>query len=199
MDANEHHPWWDPLCPTTSQGAQELAEWIEDQRLSLLNTPGTSTFFRPHLSRETTIDLSIATLDLADKIVDWQTTTETGSDHYGILFSIQTTKNLVNSPTKQARYNTKRANWGLFREELDRAIQSNLALQSLDQIKSPRKAESKNLLLDQDKELKQQLEAIGNAITTVIQTAADKAIPRLKLGPKAKPWWNQELDRKSVV
>ena len=194
MDANEHHPWWDPLCSTTSQGAQELVDWIGNQNLSLLNTPGTTTFFRPHLSRETTLDLTIATLDLVDKVKDWQTIIETGSDHYGILFSLQTTKDLVDSPTIQTKYNTKRANWELFQEELDRAIQKNVALQTLDQI-DQRKVDSINLLQDKDQELEQQLEAIGQAITLVIQQAADKAIPRLKLGPKAKPWWNQELTK----
>lgn len=110
IDANEHHPWWDPLCPTTSQGAQELADWIEDQNLSLLNTPGAGTFFRPHLSREPVLDLSLATPDIANKVKDWQVTTETGSDHYGLLFSIQTTTELVDNPAAQQKYNTKRAN-----------------------------------------------------------------------------------------
>ena len=195
MDANEHHPWWDPGSSNTSQGGQQLADWIDDQNLSLLNTPGATTFFRSNMSRETTIDLSIATPDLEDKVKDWQITTEPGSDHHGILFSIQTTKDLVSNPTSQTRYNTKRADWDLFREELGKAIQSNPALQSLDQINQPRKADSRNLLLGQDKELKLQLEAIGTAITLVIQQAADRAIPQPKLGPKAKPWWSQELTK----
>ena len=194
MDANEHHPWWDPGCKT-SQDGQLLADWIEDQNLSILNTPGTTTFFRPNMSRETTLDLSIATPDLEDKVKDWQITTEPGSDHHRILFSIQTTKDLVNSPTSQTRYNTKRADWDLFREELGKAIHSNPALQSLDQISQPREADSRNLLLGQDNELKLQLDAIGTAITLVVQQAADKAIPKLKLGPKAKPWWSQELTK----
>ncbi|XP_014550198.1 hypothetical protein COCVIDRAFT_63986, partial [Bipolaris victoriae FI3] len=88
IDDNEHHPWWVPGSSNTSQGGQQLADWIEDQNLSLLNTPGTTTFFRPHLSREPTLDLSIATSDLEDKVKDWQITTETGSDHHGMLFSI---------------------------------------------------------------------------------------------------------------
>ncbi|KAH7556799.1 hypothetical protein BM1_06233 [Bipolaris maydis] len=194
MDANEHHPWWDPGCKT-SQDGQLLADWIEDQNLSLLNTPGATTFFRPNMSRETTLDLSIATPDLEDKVKDWQITTEPGSDHHGILFSIQIIKDLVNNPTSQTRYNTKKADWDLFREELDRAIQNNVALQSINQIHQPRKADSRNLLLGQDNELKLQLDTIGDAITLVIQQAADKAIPQLKQGPKAKPWWSQELTR----
>jgi hypothetical protein len=195
IDANEHHPWWDPLCPTTSQGAQELADWIEDQNLSLLNTPGAGTFFRPHLSKEPVLDLSLATPDIANKVKDWQVTTETGSDHYGLLFSIQTTIELVDNPAAQQKYNIKRANWLLFQEELATAIQGNAVLQSLDQINSPRKADSRNLLLGQDQQLKLQLEAIGEAITLVIQQAADEAIPQLRQGLKPKLWWSQELTK----
>ena len=99
LDANEHHPWWDPQCSTTSQGAQPFVDWIEEQDLALLNTPGTGTFFRPHLSREPVLDLSLVTPDLATKAIDWQVTTETGSDHYGLLFSIQTNIDLVDNPT----------------------------------------------------------------------------------------------------
>ncbi|EFQ89099.1 hypothetical protein PTT_14765, partial [Pyrenophora teres f. teres 0-1] len=88
LDSNEHHPLWDPLCPTTSQGAQPFIDWIEEQDLELLNTPGVGTFFRPHLSRETVLDLSLVTLDLASKATDWQTIPETGLDYYGLLFSI---------------------------------------------------------------------------------------------------------------
>ena len=57
-DFNTHHPWWDPLCPVTSPGAERLIEWTEDQHLELINTPGTGTFFRPHMSRESVLDLS---------------------------------------------------------------------------------------------------------------------------------------------
>ncbi|EDU41102.1 hypothetical protein PTRG_01664 [Pyrenophora tritici-repentis Pt-1C-BFP] len=105
-DSNEHHPLWDPLCPTTSQGAQPFIDWIEEQDLELLNTPGVGTFFRPHLSRETVLDLSLVTPDLASKATDWQTIPETGSDHYGLLFSIQTNADLVENPTNQPRFNT---------------------------------------------------------------------------------------------
>ena len=77
------------------------------------------------MSRGTILDLTIATPDLADKITDWQTTTETGSDYYGIIFSVQRTKDLVDNPISQSKYNTKRANWDLFREELARGIQNN--------------------------------------------------------------------------
>jgi len=86
-DFNTHHPWWDPLG-TTSQGAEDLADWFENQGLGLVNTPGVGTFFRPHLLRESVLDLTLATSPLVDRIQDWQTLPDLGSDHYGLLFTI---------------------------------------------------------------------------------------------------------------
>ncbi|KAF7564239.1 uncharacterized protein PtrM4_153550 [Pyrenophora tritici-repentis] len=195
LDSNEHHPLWDPLCPTTSQGAQPFIDWIEEQDLELLNTPGVGTFFRPHLSRETVLDLSLVTPDLASKATDWQTIPETGSDHYGLLFSIQTNADLVENPTNQPRFNTAKANWDTFNKELETAIQNSQTLQDMDQISDPRKADLMDLLLGNNTELEQQLEEIGKAITQAIQTAANKAIPITRLGPKPKAWWNKELTK----
>jgi hypothetical protein len=114
LDCNEHHPRWDPLSPTTSPGAQQFIDWFENQDLELLNTLGVGTFFRPHLAREPVLDLSLVTPDLASKATDWQITTETGSDHYGILFSIQTSNNQVDNPANQPRFNTAKADWTTF-------------------------------------------------------------------------------------
>ena len=153
------------MCQTTSQGAYPFIDWIEEQDLLLLNTPGTGTFFRPHLSRESVLDLSLVTPDLASKASDWQVTPETRSDHYGLLFSIQTNNNLQTSLTNQPKYNTKKADWTRFNQELEIAIGNSQTLQNINEINDPRKRDSKNLLLDQDNELAQQLEEIGNVVT----------------------------------
>ncbi|KAH8621141.1 hypothetical protein IG631_24195 [Alternaria alternata] len=196
LDCNKHHPLWDPLSPTTSQGAQQFTDWIESQDLELLNTPGVGTFFRPHLVRELVLDLSLVTSDLARKATDWQVTTDTGSDHYEILFSIQTSSNnQIDNPANQLRFNTAKANWSAFNKGLERAINNNSTLQQMDNLGDPRKADSRRILLEEDNELTKQLEDIGLAITQVIQSAANEAIPRAKLGPKPKAWWNEELTK----
>ena len=56
-DFNTHHPWWDPLAKKSTD-ADKLVDWFESNELSLLNTPGTGTFFRPNLIRESVLDLS---------------------------------------------------------------------------------------------------------------------------------------------
>jgi hypothetical protein len=70
-DFNTHHPWWDPLAQK-SQRAEELVEWLEQQNLSLHNTPGTGTFYRPNLVRESVLDLTFTTSAIASCVSDWQ-------------------------------------------------------------------------------------------------------------------------------
>ncbi|KAF1936449.1 hypothetical protein EJ02DRAFT_480564, partial [Clathrospora elynae] len=41
--------------------------------------------------------------------------------------------------------------------------------------------------------LEQQLDQIGEALTNAIVQAATASIPYIKLGPKHKPWWGQDL------
>ncbi|KAF2629300.1 DNase I-like protein, partial [Macroventuria anomochaeta] len=87
-DFNTHHPWWEPQCLAVSPGADSFVEWIESQHLELLNTPGTGTFFRSNMSRESVLDLSFVSQDLASRVEDWQVLPSIGSDHHGILFAI---------------------------------------------------------------------------------------------------------------
>lgn len=69
-DFNSHHPWWDPLHDK-SRNADDLVEWIENNNLFLLNTPGTGTFYRANMDTPTVIDLTLNTRSLVDKIQDW--------------------------------------------------------------------------------------------------------------------------------
>jgi hypothetical protein len=113
-DFNTHHPWWDPLAKKT-QGADQLIEWLEQQDLHLINSPGSGTFFRPHLARESVLDLSFASSSLARRIQDWQVLPDLGSDHYGLLFSIPGTETvMVDSPLQPSCFSTRLANWDLF-------------------------------------------------------------------------------------
>src|ERR1700709_350398 len=116
-DFNTHHPWWDPLN-TQSANSVYLMDIINKYSLNLLNTPGEGAFYRPHMAIPSTIDLTFATQGIVNKIIDWQVMPDLGSDHYGVLFTI-----LYNSSTLSSsiplRFNTKKANWVLFKENLD--------------------------------------------------------------------------------
>jgi hypothetical protein len=120
-DFNTHHPWWDPLTTTTSSNAELLVDWIEESNLSLLNTPGQGTFYRPNLQRPSVLDLTLATASLADRIVDWQVLPDLGSDHFGILFTITGIESdLADLVGLDATiyFNTDKADWPLFQSKL---------------------------------------------------------------------------------
>jgi len=86
-DFNTHHPWWDPLN-RASPRAVDLVHWLEARNLLLVNTPGTSTFFRPNLERPSVLDLTFVSNTIANRVEDWQTLPDLGSNHLGILFSV---------------------------------------------------------------------------------------------------------------
>lgn len=194
-DFNLHHPWWDPLAPT-SPGAEDLVDWADSSNLELLNIPGTGTFFRPNLSRESIIDLTFATASIAGRIQDWVVLPDLGSDHYGISFTIQgTDQELVDSPLQEASYNTDLADWDLFASKLKASIASNRLLYgntALTSLVNPNSSWS--ILEEKDQEqVSNYLDLIATEFTKAIVQAADLSIPRRKLGARAKPWWSDDL------
>ena len=182
-DFNTHHPWWDPLAYTCS-GADKLVEWFEANDLTLLNTPGTGTFFRPNLQRETVLDLTLVTSSLADRTEDWQVLPDLGSDHYGIAFTITGTglETTENPLAQQVRFDTSKANWDLFSSRIQSAQLDHIT--TLSAKASP-----------------ETLELAAQDLTQAITQAATSSIPTSKPGARPKPWWNPELKelRKSML
>jgi hypothetical protein len=180
-DFNTHHPWWDPLN-TQSANSVYLMDIINKYSLNLLNTPGEGTFYRPHMAIPSTIDLTFATQGIVNKIIDWQVMPDLGSDHYGVLFTI-----LYNSSTLSSsipfRFNTKKANWVLFKENLD--------------------IEFKNFTFKDPNYMysNQELDNLTELFTSKIIKVANSSIPKSKILLNAKPWWNEELKilRKSML
>jgi hypothetical protein len=64
------------------------------------------------MARPTVIDLTLFISSLLDRVQDWQTIPDLGSDYFSILFNIvATTSSAINSKnTLLGRYNTKKAN-----------------------------------------------------------------------------------------
>ena len=215
-DFNTHHRWWDPLARPSS-GADELVEWLESQELALLNTPGTGTFYRPNLARESVLDLTLATSSLASRIQDWQVLQEVGSDHYGLLFSITGTQaSLVENPLLQAKFNTSLADWSLFATSLKaNSAKSPIlsALHLLEPIGTTPETTISNLLLKGELDFSNFFRKIPDTdffknprlkitdffdiaateLTSAITSAAKASIPTSRPGARAKPWWNPEL------
>ena len=132
-DFNTHHPWWDPLHDK-SPAADDLVEWITTSNLLLLNEPGIGTFYRPHMEIPTVIDLTLTTSNLVDKIQDWQTLPDIGSDHYGILFNIINTSTTSVNNIINSRFDTKRADWELFKKTLSLKIAKSTISTQIDDL-----------------------------------------------------------------
>ncbi|KAF1934959.1 hypothetical protein EJ02DRAFT_439547 [Clathrospora elynae] len=71
---------------------------------------GIGTFFRTNMSRESVLDLTFATQDLAGKIEDWQVLPSLGFDHHGLLFAIQAPPtDGAHAPAQPPKFNTQKA------------------------------------------------------------------------------------------
>jgi Reverse transcriptase (RNA-dependent DNA polymerase)/Endonuclease-reverse transcriptase len=191
-DFNTHHPWWDPLAKP-SPGADILVDWFENQDLALLNIPGTGTFFRPNLARESVIDLTLATSSLASRIEDWQILPDLGSDHFGLLFTINGTNTESVDNSLQLKFNTSLANWNLFSEKLHSEIAKCSTLNSPEFIELIAIRNSQSNEIIKNVTLTDFLDSAAIELTSAITLAAKASIPINKPGARSKPWWNPAL------
>ena len=53
-----------------SRGARDLVDWLEARELTLLNTLGIGTFYRPNLVRPNVLDLTFVTKAISNKVQD---------------------------------------------------------------------------------------------------------------------------------
>jgi ribonuclease HI len=170
-DFNTHNPWWDPRRPQ-SPNSPYLLDFIKLYSLELLNTPGEGTFYRPHMAFPSVIDLSFASSSILNRVQDWQVLPDLGSDHFGVLFTIYDRQGTSNT-SNISRFNTKKANWKLFKD----LLKASKPLESL-QFSS-----KSNLNLD----------LLAETFTNSILEAANTSIPKSSNTAHSKPWWNDRL------
>ncbi|KAL7295028.1 hypothetical protein TKK_0011631 [Trichogramma kaykai] len=117
----------------------------------------------------------MVSVSIAERIRQWSVIDEcTSSDHRAIAISIQGRKPLVNSCTYNGtdpRYNTKKAKWHKFREELTKNATT----------------------ISEDIDGTNKIDVWVKSITERIHKAADKSMPKKKQYRKSVPWWTQEL------
>ena len=190
-DFNTHHPRWslEESSPTTI--AEDLVEWIDTQDLTLLNTLGAGTFFRAHMRKESVLDLTFATTNIAASIQDWQIIPEVGSDHHAILFSIYSSSQL---PRQPKTYNTRKTDWTTFTNTLGQEIKALGLEERLSTLPPCSNYTSRKLILGQNIPLETKLDELGEELTKAIQKALQKSTSLVSQRPKSKPWWTSELD-----
>ena len=189
-DFNTHHEWWDPLTTATSSDAELLVDWIEENNLSLLNTPSKGTFFRSHMQRPSVLDLTIATTSLANRIEDWQVLETIGSDHLPVLYTITGTGiQLPQSTSTNYRFNVDKADWALFQTTLTELVTQDQFKTTIEGLRSNQSISS-GLRPNQPTS---DLDNAAQALTDAILLAAKASIPISLPGARPKPWWSPEL------
>ena len=90
-------------------------------------------------------------------------------------------------PLNSSRFNTNLAKWDIFKSTLQNAIENSNILSTLDDFPIPTPELSKSLLTSSSPELKERLDNLGKALTSVIKEATKAAMPSSKQGLKSKP------------
>jgi hypothetical protein len=173
-DFNTRHQSWDVTSTLNSAREDSLYSWIEDNNLRLHNAPGVGTFFRSHMQAPSVIDLTLTKGRLSRQELNWHTI-EIGSDHLAIGITIPSNPSMLKAITDTPAYDTRKADWDLFRSHLLR--------------------EASELPKTQD------LELLATSFSNAISSAAKASIPKSRKSPYSKPWWTAELRelRKSLA
>lgn len=145
---------------TQTPAPAHLLEVIEDNNLVLLND-NNPTRLQPPNQNKSIIDLTIASPQLAT-LIDWHITTETlGSDHFLIIFKIQSDTNTnINCKTTFKKLNINKTDWPRFKTLCD----------------------SRLMNINNYSEYIQTVDQIVRSCTTDSETRPNR---------RGKPWWNK--------
>ena len=115
VDSNAHHTVW---CSTgVNQRGEHLLNYLISTSLQILNKGGLHTFCTA--AREETIDLTLASLNICDRIKRWHVSDEPSlSDHRHIRFDVDTAVTM-SEPYRNPR-NTK---WDLYVKDLGMGLE----------------------------------------------------------------------------
>ena len=165
-DFNSKNTIWG--SDTIDLNGKILQELMDENNLYLLND-GSATHIT-YNGIQTTLDLTFISNCLSH-ISNWNTLNDTlGSDHYLIRIELYQKRKVNEVDSKCNLWNYKKANWNLFRENLEN-LQS---IRSIDH---------------------SEINKYWNNISKDITDAANKFIPKVKIRFKNPvPYWNKECD-----
>lgn len=150
-DTNGHSKLWH--SSSRNRRGRIVEEVIESQGLLVHNTTGQLETFCRRDGRLSNIDVTLSTKAIGPMIVGWSVYDLTDSNHRVIKFELATNRQMVNNAPKHTRYQTKLANWDLFRSCLAGEI-GGISESSIN--------------------------SMAQSIDRVLKTAADRAIPKRK-------------------
>ena len=110
-DFNAHNSLWDTKVITNDKYGKQIESIINNHDVCCLNDAECPTFYSKGHGTFSTIDLTICSDNISDKIEWFVSEDDYSSDHYPVIISIYTeTEN-----EKDMRFNTEKANWPQFK------------------------------------------------------------------------------------
>ena len=153
---------------TLDKRGEEIEAWQDENHLILVNNPtDTPTFYSRRWHTTTSPDLTLCTEDIHKNISRKVEAQLGGSDHRPVLLTIS--GNTAADPPRHARWNYKKAKWGLFN------IRTNELTKDIT-------VEGRNI------------NNVVKDFNTSIMQAAKEAIPR-GVRKNYTPYWTAELQR----
>lgn len=123
-DTNAKSTWWG--SNTVDHRGEEMSGALEEMDLQILNVGDIPTFstVRGGKTYASHVDVTACTADLYGLAEDWRVVEDlTSSDHNGIIFQLKMEKAMGFNVKRTTRlYNTKKANWEGFHEQLDQLL-----------------------------------------------------------------------------
>ena len=113
-DFNGKHPLWDLQNPSDHRG-RDIEALIMEESLAILNHDGKATHYHIQTNKESVIDLSLCSLDIATDFHQDVDKDLHGSDHYPVYLTAKEFLPQQNNP----RWLQNQANWTLFTELAD--------------------------------------------------------------------------------
>ncbi|KAH9210757.1 hypothetical protein DL95DRAFT_512681 [Leptodontidium sp. 2 PMI_412] len=148
-----------------------------------------NTNYKTHLGKpQSTINLAFTSLSVSETCEYFQVNKDICSDHYSLQLHLSAVHNdKVVNPILQIKYNTKLANWELFKKTLIDNVRKSRILGNVDF--GPHLVSTVNstaIIERTNHALARLLDRTTEEFTKVISLAADVAIPRVKPNAKAK-------------
>ncbi|OAQ61321.1 reverse transcriptase [Purpureocillium lilacinum] len=166
-DFNLHHEHWGgSRVQQSDDEADELLEIMDEFSMTSHLPEGTITF--EEANRRSTIDLSLTTIGLVDRLIrcEIDESINHDSDHLPIVTSLDLTVLQLQPKT--------RLKW----EAIDEAVFTKTLRQELPSLRGPR--------------TKAALDAYVTETTTALNAAIEAGVPHCRMTPRSRPGWNEE-------
>lgn len=182
-DFNAKHPFWGTEHACTR--GEQLADLADDHDLTIINHGCSPTYETIRNERHITsiIDITLASPSISHRITDWRVdpTFKGSGDHHAIIFDLRTSAGELPLPkrTSTFKWNVHKADWETFHKICNRQLaMKNLTVNYITEIEDPN-----------------DLHQVAEDLTSIINAACKKAMPKLKTRTHYCPFWNEDLTK----